>query len=178
MKMKTKKTTKKKLKSPFLKREARVEMVSLMDVMFLVLVFFVYSVFNMAVHHGLKVDLPAAAGALEKGERVVVTINAQDALQLNGRPLSQDDLVEAVRRLVDVRKDTPVLISADRKASMGMGIELLARLKAAGVEKASFQVSGKAGEIADNIGDHRTPEDIGDNRTPDATGDHRAPGGH
>lgn len=164
--MKTKKTTKKKLKSPFLKREARVEMVSLMDVMFLVLVFFVYSVFNMAVHHGLKVDLPAAAGALEKGERVVVTIDAQDALQLNGRPLSQDDLVEAVRRLVDIRKETPVLISADRKASLGVGIELLARLKAAGVEKASFQVSGKAGEIADDIGDNRTPDNIGDNRTP------------
>ena len=164
--MKTKKTTKKKLKSPFLKREARVEMVSLMDVMFLVLVFFVYSVFNMAVHHGLKVDLPAAAGALEKGERVVVTIDAQDTLQLNGRPLPQDELVESVRRLVDVRKETPVLISADRKASLGVGIELLARLKAAGVEKASFQVSGKAGEIADDIGDHRTPDNIGDQRAP------------
>ena len=142
--MKTKKTTKKKLKSPFLKREARVEMVSLMDVMFLVLVFFVYSVFNMAVHHGLKVDLPGAPGALEKGERIVVTIDAQDALQLNGRPLAQDDLVETVKRLVDVRKETPVLISADRKASLGVGIELLARLKDAGVEKASFQVSGES----------------------------------
>ena len=137
------KTTKKKLNSPFLKREARVEMVSLMDVMFLVLVFFVYSVFNMAVHHGLKVDLPGAPGALEKGERIVVTIDAQDALQLNGRPLAQNDLVETVKRLVDVRKETPVLISADRKASLGVGIELLARLKDAGVEKASFQVDGK-----------------------------------
>ena len=69
---------KKKLNSPFLKREARVELVSLMDVMFLVLVFFVYSIFDMAVHRGLKVDLPTATGTLEKGERVVVTINAQD----------------------------------------------------------------------------------------------------
>lgn len=135
---------KKKLESPFLKREARVELVSLMDVMFLVLVFFVYSIFDMAVHHGLKVDLPAAAGALEKGERVVVTIDAQDALQLNGRPLSQDNLVEEVKRLVGDHKETPVLISGDRKASLGVGIELLSRLKAVGVEKASFQVSGKA----------------------------------
>ena len=134
---------KKKLESPFLKREARVEMVSLMDVMFLVLVFFVYSIFNMAVHHGLKVDLPAAPGALEKGERVVVTIDAQDALQLNGAPLGRDKLVEEVKRLVGERKDMPVLISGDRKASLGVGIGLLARLKAAGVEKASFQVSGK-----------------------------------
>ena len=135
---------KKKLESPFLKREARVEMVSLMDVMFLVLVFFVYSIFDMAVHHGLKVDLPTATGALEKGARIVVTIDAQDAFQLNGRPLPQDDLVAEVKRLVAVRKETPVLISGDRKASLGVGIELLARLKAAGVEKASFQVSGKS----------------------------------
>ena len=133
-----------KLNSPFLKREARVELVSLMDVMFLVLVFFVYSIFDMAVHRGLKVDLPTATGVLEKGERAVVTIDAQDALQLNGRPLSQDDLVEEVKRLVTLRKETPVLISGDRKASLGVGIELLARLKAAGVEKASFQVSGQS----------------------------------
>ena len=138
------KTTKKKLNSPFLKREARVEMVSLMDVMFLVLVFFVYSVFNMAVHHGLKVDLPGAPGALEKGERIVVTIDAQDALQLNGAPLERDKLVEEVKRLVGDRKETPVLIAGDRKASLGVSIELLSRLKAAGVEQASFQVSGKA----------------------------------
>ena len=146
----------KKLNSPFLKREARVELVSLMDVMFLVLVFFVYSIFDMAVHRGLKVDLPTATGVLEKGERVVVTIDAQDALQLNGRPLPQDDLVEEVKRLVSLRKETPVLVSGDRKASLGAGIELLARLKAAGVEKASFQVSGKAPGIADGADDNGT----------------------
>ena len=147
---------KKKLESPFLKREARVEMVSLMDVMFLVLVFFVYSVFNMAVHHGLKVDLPVANGVLEKGERIVVTIDAHDALQLNGRPLEQDSLVSEVGRLVSVRNETPVLISGDRKASLGTAIGLLARLKAAGVEKASFQVSGKAPGTADGAGGNRS----------------------
>ncbi len=147
---------KKKLESPFLKREARVEMVSLMDVMFLVLVFFVYSVFNMAVHHGLKVDLPVANGVLEKGERIVVTIDAHDALQLNGRPLEQDSLVSEVGRLVSVRSETPVLISGDRKASLGTAIGLLARLKAAGVEKASFQVSGKAPGTADGAGGNRS----------------------
>ena len=136
---------KKKLESPYLKRPARVELVSLMDVMFLVLVFFVYAVFNMAVHRGIKVDLPTAAGTFEKGERIVVTIDTQDALQLNGRSLDRDALVAEVKRLVDVRKETPVLISGDRKASLGAGIELLARLKSAGVEKASFQVDGVGG---------------------------------
>ena len=65
------------------------EMTSLMDVMFLVLIFFIYCIFDMTVHKGVKVDLPKAEGVLEKGERIVVTIQADDSLQLNGQPLQQ-----------------------------------------------------------------------------------------
>lgn len=131
-----------KLSSPFLARAPRLELVSLMDVMFLVLVFFVYAVFDMAVHRGMKVDLPRAAGVHERGERIVVTLDAHDALQLNGRALAREALLAEVRRLVAVKPDLPVLISGDRKASLGAGIELLAQLKASGVERASFQVQG------------------------------------
>ena len=134
-----------KLKSPFLKREARVELVSLMDVMFLVLVFFIYCIFDMAVHKGLKVDLPNAAGADEKGERIVVTIKADDTMQLNGMSMSREEVISRVKELNRVKMNLPVLISGDRRSSLGVGIELLSALKAAGVEKASFQVSGERG---------------------------------
>ena len=125
------------------KRQVRLEMMSLMDVMFLVLVFFIYCIFDMAVHKGLKVDLPNAAGADEKGERIVITIKADDSIQLNGMDLSKAEVISRVKELNAVKMKLPVLISGDRKSSLGTGIELLSDLKAAGVEKASFQVSGK-----------------------------------
>ena len=125
------------------KRQARLEMTSLMDVMFLVLVFFIYCIFDMSVHRGVKVDLPDAAGADEKGERIVVTILPDDSMQFNGVPMSSAEIVEKVADLHRVRMDFPVLVSADRKASLGAGIELLAALKQAGVEKTSFQVKGR-----------------------------------
>lgn len=127
------------------RRGARLEMTSLMDVMFLVLVFFIYCIFDMAVHKGLKVDLPKAAGADEKGERIVVTISADDTMQLNGMPMSREEVVSRVKELNRVKMNLPVLISGDRRSSLGVGIELLSALKAAGVEKASFQVSGERG---------------------------------
>lgn len=127
------------------RRGARLEMTSLMDVMFLVLVFFIYCIFDMAVHKGLKVDLPNAAGADEKGERIVVTIKADDTMQLNGMPLSREEVISRVKELNRVKMNLPVLISGDRRSSLGVGIELLSALKAAGVEKASFQVSGDRG---------------------------------
>ena len=120
-------------------------MTSLMDVMFLVLVFFIYCIFDMAVHKGLKVDLPNAAGADEKGERIVITIKADDSIQLNGMEMKKEEVVSRVKELNAVKMKLPVLISGDRKSSLGTGIELLAELKAAGVEKASFQVSGERG---------------------------------
>ena len=126
------------------RRSARLEMTSLMDVMFLVLVFFIYCIFDMAVHKGLKVDLPNTAGADEKGERIVITIRADDSMQFNGVDTTKEDAVARVKELAAVDMKLPVLISGDRRSSLGVGIELLGDLKAAGVEKASFQVSGGA----------------------------------
>ena len=125
------------------RKGVRLEMTSLMDVMFLVLVFFIYCIFDMAVHKGLKVDLPNAAGADEKGERIVITVLPDDSLQFNGDPATADGIVAKVRELAAVGMKLPVLISGDRKSSLGTGIELLSRLKASGVEKVSFQVSGR-----------------------------------
>lgn len=127
-------------------RSPRLEMTSLMDVMFLVLVFFIYCIFDMAVHKGLKVDLPNARGVDEKGERIVVTIRPDDSMQLNGIDLPRDAIVDRIRELNKVKMNLPVLVSGDRRSSLGAGIELLSELKRAGVEKASFQVSGKAAE--------------------------------
>ena len=79
-------------------------MTSLMDVMFLVLVFFIYCIFDMAVHKGLKVDLPNAAGADEKGERIVITIKADDSIQLNGMEMKREDVVSRVKELNAVKK--------------------------------------------------------------------------
>jgi len=125
------------------RRGARLDLTSLMDVMFLVLVFFIYCIFDMAVHKGLKVDLPNAAGVDEKGERIVITIRHDDSIQLNGMDLTKDEVISRVKELNAVKMKLPVLISGDRKSSLGVGIELLSELKAAGVEKASFQVSGE-----------------------------------
>ena len=124
------------------RKGARLEITSLMDVMFLVLVFFIYCMFDMAVHHGVKVELPQAQGALEKGERIVVTILADDSMQINGIPCSCDEAVAKISALVAVGAPADVIVSGDRKASLGAGITLLARLKASGVEKVSFLADG------------------------------------
>ena len=128
------------------RKGVRMEMTSLMDVMFLVLVFFIYSIFDMAVHRGVKVELPNASGVDEKGERLVATILPDDTLQLNGEAIGRDALLEKVASQVAAGEKPEIIIAGDKAASLGVGIELLSRLKAIGIEKVSFQVSGQDGK--------------------------------
>lgn len=129
------------------RRGVRLEMTALLDVMFLVLVFFIYSIFDMTMHRGVKVDLPGAKGVEEKGERVVVTILPDDSLQLDGEALARPELLARVAALLAEAPEgekPAVIVSGDRAASLGTGISLLAELKELGVARVSFQVSGTA----------------------------------
>ncbi|MCR5415043.1 MAG: biopolymer transporter ExbD [Kiritimatiellae bacterium] len=122
------------------KRVARLELTALMDVMLLVLAFFIYSIFDMTVRKGVKVDLPRGAGEPEPGERIVITVKPGDGLQFNGEDMARDAVLDRVAALKRSGADIPVIIAADRCASMGAGVELLAALKEAGVDKVSCQI--------------------------------------
>ena len=121
-------------------RGARLEMIPLMDVVFLLLVFFIYAMFTMAAHRGVQLDLPRAEGQPVKGDVLVITLTQAGTFQLDGRDLSREDLIlETIDRHRSA--NLPVLISADRKVPLGIGIELLAQLQAAGVDSLTFQVT-------------------------------------
>lgn len=130
-----------KLSSGYEERKARLEMLPLMDVMFLILVFFVYSIFSMTIHRGIRVDLPAATGEKRPGEQTIITISDIGTLALNKTPLTFEEIIS--HTIADSAQSTRgVLISADRAAPIGIGIELLDRLRQGGVEQVAFQVSG------------------------------------
>ena len=130
-----------RLSSGYEERKARIEMLPLMDVMFLILVFFITSVFSMSIHRGLKVELPSAQGSPQKGELIMITLTADSQLYLNKKPMVLEELVSETVRLWQLRA-LPVVISADQAAPLGVGINLLGKLKRSGVERVAFQVSG------------------------------------
>ena len=53
----------------------RIEMLPLIDIVFLLLAFFIYAMLSMAVHHGQPVDLPQSSSATpEPEEAISITI--------------------------------------------------------------------------------------------------------
>jgi biopolymer transport protein ExbD len=127
-----------KLSSGYESKKARVEMLPLIDVVFLLLVFFIYAMLSMVVHHGLKIDLPSAGSvSLEKEDYIAITIDADNHLFLNEEPVEANGL--AARVLAMRGGETkPVFIDGDQKADLGLAIELLDDLKKVGIEEVSF----------------------------------------
>ena len=114
-------------------------MVPLIDVVFLLIVFFIYTSVTMTAYRGVRVSLPRGEGAPEKPGPVILVIAADNTLSLDGRPVAVADAVAEVRRrMVDGKR--PVLIRGDGDSDLRAAVELLASLRSGGVEAVSFQV--------------------------------------
>lgn len=129
------------LVSGYENRRARIEIVPLIDVVFLLLVFFIYAMLAMTVYRGLRVSLPRAAGETENVETLIIAIDADNTIWVDEAPVLMSEAVAVAQtRSRGVDGSGPVRISGDRRADLGVSIELLSALRDAGVERVSFQV--------------------------------------
>ncbi len=80
------------------KRKPRIEIIPMVDVMFLLLVFYILSTIALTVERGIPVSLPTAVtGDLAKVEETTVTIDAEGKVFLDKDPVQLDSLGEAIR---------------------------------------------------------------------------------
>lgn len=129
-----------KFKTGYENRKARVEMLPLIDVVFLLLVFFIYAMLSMVLHHGLKVDLPKAGiSQLDTRDYLNITITGDNRILFEETETSLEALLPLVTTALETKTpDTPIYIEGDRAADLGIAIEILDRIRSAGIEKVSF----------------------------------------
>jgi biopolymer transport protein ExbD len=125
---------------------ARIEMMPLIDVVFLLLIFFIYAMLSMAVHHGQVVDLPSSSSAaLETQEAISVTIQDNGSEVLLFIAEESVSLAVLVERLRDIKlatkstKEPEVQIFADKSVSYQELFKVMDSVKEAGLSKISLQ---------------------------------------
>jgi biopolymer transport protein ExbD len=102
----------------------RIDLTPLIDVVFLMLIFFMVST-TFDKQTQLKVDLPEAAPQTEQAESedvtIEITIDPKGQFYVNERELVQHDaetLRRTLRKLSEDRADVPVIVSGDRNAPL------------------------------------------------------------
>jgi biopolymer transport protein ExbD len=121
-------------------KKARIEMLPLIDIVFLLLVFFIYAMLSMAVHRGLPVILPSSSTAkIDKHLILSVTIRADGTIYMDQKRISLGNLEEALRQRTGERKETGVLLFADRNLPYQKLFRVLDQIRMAGVSRISLQ---------------------------------------
>jgi biopolymer transport protein ExbD len=120
-----------------------IELTPMIDVVFLLLTFFIFSVALMVRADVLGVSLPelTAGEPAERVEPITVTLRVGGEVSLMGEPIERAQLAGALRSLVAERPDAPVMLAADVGAGAGELIELADALVGAGITR--FSVVGR-----------------------------------
>ncbi len=134
-----------KLKHKSLPRP-RIEMLPLIDIVFLLLVFFIYAMLSMAVHRGMDVNLPGSeqAALTEEAPLSLSVKSGPDGIEiyLNEERIDLDHLENRLHQEANRTDKTPspeLLLFADEAVNYQQLYRVLDRVNAAGIEKISLQ---------------------------------------
>lgn len=118
----------------------RIELIPLIDIVFLLLVFFIYAMLSMAVHRGLPVQLPISSAAeIEKHTILSVTIKADGSTFVDKEPVPLSELAAVLKANAAGDHQTGVLLFADRRLSYQKLFGVLDRIRSAGLNRVSLQ---------------------------------------
>ncbi|MBW1806128.1 MAG: biopolymer transporter ExbD [Deltaproteobacteria bacterium] len=121
-------------------KKPRIEMLPLIDIVFLLLVFFIYAMLSMAVHRGLPVTLPSSTSVeVEKEALLSVTLRSDGSIYLDRIKISLDRLRESLEKAVSNRKETGVLLFADRSVSFQDLFRVMDEIRLSGINRISLQ---------------------------------------
>jgi biopolymer transport protein ExbD len=122
------------------RRKSRIEMLPLIDIVFLLLVFFIYAMLSMAVHRGMPVILPTSSTVkIDKHLILSVTVRGDGSIFLDKEPISLKDLKGALQEAARNRKETGVLLFADKAVPYQELFRVLDQIRMAGINRISLQ---------------------------------------
>jgi biopolymer transport protein ExbD len=122
----------------------RIDLTPLIDVVFLMLIFFMVST-TFDKQTQLKVDLPEATQADDAQQagpdKVDITIDAKGNFYVDGRELVQSDattLRRTLQKIGDGKTDLPIIVSGDRNAPLQSMMTVLDVAGQLGMTQLSF----------------------------------------
>ena len=128
----------------------RVEMLPLIDVVFLVLVAFIYASMFLTQKTGLPINLPEASQIdLQPVDVITLTITKEGRLYLDEQPLTLNELVQALRDARSSGPDAVLLVEADREAEVGRLVQVMDTTRKAGIAALTIQAKTEPNAVAE-----------------------------
>ncbi len=122
------------------KRKARIEMLPLIDIVFLLLVFFIYAMLSMAVHRGLPVILPYSTTVKIDQDLVLsVTVKSSGNIYVDKEEVPIGSLAGVLKKKAKAGREPGVLLFADRSLPYQELFKILDQIRMGGIKRISLQ---------------------------------------
>lgn len=113
----------------------RLNIAPLIDVVFLLLIFFMLSS-HFVTQPGIKITLPSAITArLHPEEDIIISITEDSNLYLNERLVTLENLLEQLRIEITKTEKKTVIIKADEKIDLGLAVKVMDIAKQADAQR-------------------------------------------
>ncbi|PXF57905.1 MAG: biopolymer transporter ExbD [Deltaproteobacteria bacterium] len=110
----------------------QVPLTSLIDIVFLLLIYFLLTT-NFMVEEGIKIKLPQAQAAAQQVEEVItVYVDRQGRAFLGTREVSMAALFDGLKEIIGSKEDKMVVVRADRAVILNKAVKVMDVVKAAG----------------------------------------------
>jgi biopolymer transport protein ExbD len=108
----------------------QINIVPMIDVVFAILTFFIFSTLYLTRSEGLPVNLPKAATAqVQNSTRITITVDPQGQIALNRKPIQLEALESGVRELIPAGQESIVVLNADESVRHGQVVQVMDRLR-------------------------------------------------
>ena len=115
----------------------RIELIPLLDVFFLILIFFFYSIFHLVEEKGIPVNLATASSSVAQNDTQLLIV-----IDKSGRYLIDTDFVNLdtiKNRFSKIDKNSNVLIRSDQNSPVGASIKILNLARETNLKQISLQ---------------------------------------
>ena len=113
----------------------------MIDMVFLLLIFFIVCTMYMTQQKGVPVELPAGRGQLQQKAHVEVPLSRDGTIWYQDPPVTVEELVREAAAAARENPHQTINLRADKEVSYGRVMGIMGELKRAGLEEFSLSVS-------------------------------------
>ncbi len=115
----------------------RIELIPLLDVFFLILIFFFYSIFHLVEEKGIPVNLATASSSVAQNDTQLLIVIDKSGRYLIDRDFVNLDTIK--NRFSKIDKDANVMIRSDQNSPVGASIKILNLARENNLKQISLQ---------------------------------------